>query len=41
MGAVFRFSAGSSNCPLFAGGPRDEIRTEENTKPPVDFLSLR
>jgi hypothetical protein len=31
-GAVFGFSAGASNCPLFAGGPRNNIWAEKNTK---------
>jgi hypothetical protein len=33
-GAVFGFSSGAGDCPLFAGGPRDEIGTEKNTEAP-------
>jgi hypothetical protein len=39
-GAVFRFSAGSGNCSLFVGGPRDEIRTEEDTEAPNRFSDI-
>jgi hypothetical protein len=36
-GAVFGFSAGAGDCPLFAGRPRDEIGTKKNTKASSGF----
>ncbi len=40
-GAVFRFSARMGDCPLFAGGPRDEIWVKKDIEASSRFPVVR
>jgi len=39
--AIFGFSARAGNCPLFAGGPGDEIGAKKDTETTSGFSVIR
>jgi hypothetical protein len=40
-GAIFGFSAGAGNCPLFARGPGNKIGAKKDTETTSEFSVIR